>query len=75
MRLTLSRTACKRAARLGLDADTILDIFHSADSVVVPSEQRDGQHVISKDGYNIVGVYMDETRFHGITIFKEKKNV
>lgn len=68
MRLTLTRTACKIAAKNGWTAEQIQDCFDNPKKVY-PSKTREGQfRVVNKD-ICIVGVPVSETEFRGITMF------
>lgn len=68
MRLTLTRTACKIAARNGWTAEQIQATFDHPKKVYA-SKTREGQYrIVSKD-ICIVGVPVSETEFRGITMF------
>lgn len=67
MRLTLTRTACKVAAKKGWSAEQIKDAFENP-KAVQESKDYPGQYRISNDVMCIVGVPMDDTTFHGITM-------
>lgn len=68
MRLTLTRTACKIAAKNGWTPEQIQDAFERPKKVY-PSKTREGQfRVVNKD-ICIVGVPVSETEFRGITMF------
>ena len=67
MRLTLSRTACKIAAKEGWTAEQILETFNSP-KAIYENKKYAGQYRIAGTEIVIVGVPMDEERFHGITL-------
>lgn len=68
MRLTLTRTACKVAAKNGWTAEQIQECFDNPKKVY-PSKTREGQfRVVNKD-ICIVGMPVSETEFRGITMF------
>ena len=68
MRLTLTRTACKVAAKNGWTAEQIQETFDNPKKVY-ESKTRPGQfRVVSKD-ICIVGVPISEREFRGITMF------
>lgn len=68
MRLTLTRTACKVAAKNGWTAEQIQSCF-DAPKKVYPSKAREGQFRIVNKDICIVGVPVSETEFRGITMF------
>lgn len=74
--LTLTHTAIKRAVKGGFDADTIKENFYHPVTVVA-SETHEGQFKVTGKALTIVGVFVSDDRFHGITLFKNKetKNV
>lgn len=68
MRLTLTRTACKVAAKNGWTAEQIQETFENPKKVYA-SKTREGQYrVVSKD-ICIVGTPVSDTEFRGITMF------
>lgn len=68
MTLTLTRTACKIAAKNGWTADQIQECFDNPKKVY-PSKTREGQfRVVNKD-ICIVGVPVNDSEFRGITMF------
>lgn len=68
MHLTLTRTACKIAARNGWTAEQIQECFDNPKKVY-PSKTREGQFRIVNRDICIVGVPVSETEFRGITMF------
>lgn len=66
-RLTLSRTACKIAAKEGWTAEQIQETFQSP-KAVYPNKQREGQFRIAGTDICIIGVPVGDDRFHGITM-------
>lgn len=71
MKLTMTHTACKRAAQAKLGPEAILSAFETPVDIK-PSDTYPGQYKIIGDGFALVGVPMDDTRFHAITVIKEK---
>lgn len=68
MRLTLTRTACKVAAKNGWTAEQIQEAFDHPKKVY-ESKTREGQfRVVNKD-ICIVGVPIGDGEFKGITMF------
>lgn len=68
MTLSLTRTACKVAARNGWGAEQIQDAFDNPKKMYA-SKTREGQfRVVNKD-ICIVGVMVSDTEFRGITMF------
>ena len=68
MRLTLTRSACKVAAKNGWTAEQIQETFEHPKKVYA-SKTREGQYrIVSKD-ICIVGAPVSETEFRGITMF------
>ena len=72
--LTLTHTAIKRAVKHGFDAETIKSNFYHPVKVEA-SHSHEGQYKVSGKDMTIIGVFVSDERFHGITLFKEKKNV
>lgn len=73
MRLTLTRTACKVAAKNGWTAEQIQACFDHPKKVYA-SKTREGQYrIVSKD-ICIVGVPVSDTEFRGITMFPNGSN-
>lgn len=68
MRLTLTRTACKVAAKNGWTAEQIQDAFENPKKVY-PSKTREGQYRIVNKSICIVGVKISDGEFRGITMF------
>lgn len=68
MRLTLTRTACKIAAKNGWAAEQIQECFDSPKKVY-PSMTREGQFRIVNKDICIVGVPVSDDEFRGITMF------
>lgn len=67
MRLTLSRTACKIAAKEGWTPDMIQETFDNPKAIYA-NKQYEGQFRIAGTDIVIVGVPQGEDRFHGITL-------
>lgn len=67
MRLTLTRTACKVAAKNGWTAEQIQECFDNPKKVY-PSRTREGQFRVVNKEICIVGV-PDGDRFVGITMY------
>lgn len=68
MRLTLTRTACKVAARNGWTPEQIQDAFDRPKKVY-PSRSHEGQFRIVNQSICIVGVPVSDDEFRGITMF------
>lgn len=68
MRLTLTRTACKVAAKNGWTAEQIQACF-DAPKKVYASKNREGQFRIVNKDICIVGVPVSASEFRGITLF------
>jgi len=73
MRLTLTRTACKIAAKNEWTAEQIQDCFDNPKKVY-PSKTREGQFRIVNKDICIVGIPVSETEFRGITMFANGSN-
>lgn len=69
MRLTLTRTACKVAAKNGWTAEEIQAAFDNP-KAVYPSRTREGQFRIVNKDICIVGVPVSNEEFRGITMFR-----
>lgn len=68
MRLSLTRTACKVAARNGWSADMIKQTFENPKKVY-PSKSHPGQYRVVGKNICIVGVPVSDEEFRGITMF------
>lgn len=68
MHLTLTRTACKVAAKNGWTAEQIQEAFDHPKKVY-PSKSREGQFRVVNRELCIVGVQVSDTEFRGITMF------
>lgn len=68
MRLTLTRTACKVAAKNGWTAEQIQDAFDNPKKVY-KSKSREGQYRVVNRDICIVGIPVNDTEFVGITMF------
>lgn len=66
MRLTLTRTACHKAAQKGLTPDVIQAVFDNPERIY-PNETREGQFCITGRGVTFVGVFLP-TEFKAITV-------
>lgn len=68
MTLTLTRTACKIAAKNGWTPEQIMDCFNNPKKVYA-SKTREGQYRIVNKDICIVGVRITDGEFRGITMF------
>lgn len=71
MRLTLTRTACKAAAKEGWKAEDIQEAF-SHPKKVYPSKTHPGQYRVVNKDICIVGVPVSDDEFRGIVMFPNK---
>ncbi len=69
LRLTLTRTACKIAAKEGWGPEAIQETFDNPKAIYA-SKTHEGQYRIAGKEIVIVGVPMGEGRFHGITLIR-----
>lgn len=68
--LRMTDTACHIAAKSGVNADTIRDVYANGEEK--DNEKFPGQRVVAKDGVSLIGVDKDETTFLVITMRTEK---
>lgn len=66
MTIRLTRHACKAAARLGLDPDTISAAFAKPDEVS-PNTTHPGQYIVSRDSLRFYGAPVGD-KFMVITV-------
>lgn len=64
--LRMTRTACHVAAKNGINAEKIIDVFNTGDAY--SSDKFPGQKIIKKDKISLIGVDKDESTFLVITM-------